>query len=91
MDREEGGTRRRAGAPKHSVQEVYRIPKKSQVEKETTAERGREATGRDPAATPEKPEQGARPRTTKPKQRKEKAERLPVPPFGVRAGHEAAR
>ncbi|XP_053117075.1 histone-lysine N-methyltransferase SETD2 isoform X2 [Hemicordylus capensis] len=34
------------------LKEVYRIPKKSQAEKETSADRGRETAGRDPAATP---------------------------------------
>uniref|UniRef100_A0A8D2L5A9 Histone-lysine N-methyltransferase SETD2 n=2 Tax=Varanus komodoensis TaxID=61221 RepID=A0A8D2L5A9_VARKO len=34
------------------LKEVYRIPKKSQAEKETNADRGRETAPRDPAATP---------------------------------------
>ncbi|KAJ7322072.1 hypothetical protein JRQ81_018359 [Phrynocephalus forsythii] len=34
------------------LKEVYRIPKKSQVEKEGSADRGRETAGRDPASTP---------------------------------------
>ncbi|NWR94252.1 SETD2 methyltransferase, partial [Furnarius figulus] len=72
------------------LKEVYRIPKKSQAEKESTAERGREPGGlRDPTPTPKNPilsREREPERQSQSKERKRRRDSLSPPSSGYERG-----